>query len=276
MPPVLWAVYPHLQPSVPPSSTAVLDLWHFARQTMSSSKRGSIVDRESSNVLEIGKLFLFFTIYNIADGGLNPLMTSLAGSMTAHGVPNDFLEKANPFAIVVSIPIFERFVYPYLHARRIAFGPIRRIVTGFLLAAAGMLWLAILQYRVYQTSPCGYEATACETPSPLSAWLVLPTPLLTGVSEALAVVSAMELGYTMSPPGLRSIITAAFLFMQATGAAAVLVLLPLTHDPALVWPFLLSVSAVAAKEECTLTSKALSTVGAAVAMWRLFKHIDAQ
>jgi hypothetical protein len=37
-----------------------------------------------------------------------------------------------------------------------------------------------------------------------SAWLVLPAPLLTGLSESIAVVSAMELGYTMSPRELTS------------------------------------------------------------------------
>jgi hypothetical protein len=48
--------------------------------------------------------------------------------------------------------------------------------------------------------------------------------------------------------------------MQATGAALVLVFLPLMHDPALVWPF---------------TLVALVTLGAAVAVWRTFRHIDA-
>lgn len=46
------------------------------------------------------------------------------------------------------------------------------------------------------------------------------------------------------PAGLKSIVTAVFLFMQATGAGVVLLFLPLMHDPALVWPFALTVSGV--------------------------------
>lgn len=59
-------------------------------------------------------------------------------------------DTRNPFAIVLTIPLLEKFVYPFLEARKIAHGPIRRIVAGFVLAAAGMLWCALLQYAVSQ------------------------------------------------------------------------------------------------------------------------------
>lgn len=62
-----------------------------------------------------------------------------------------------------------------------------------------MLYLALIQALVYATSPCGTLATDCAQKSPLSNLLVAPGPLLQGVSEALAVVSGMQLAYTMSP-----------------------------------------------------------------------------
>lgn len=62
-----------------------------------------------------------------------------------------------------------------------------------------MLYLALIQAAVYATSPCGTLATDCAQKSPLSNLLVAPGPLLQGVSEALAVVSGMQLAYTMSP-----------------------------------------------------------------------------
>lgn len=162
--------------------------------------------------------------------------------------------RRNPFAIVVSIPLLNKFVYPALEARRIPHGPVRRVVVGFVLAAAGMLWCALVQWAVYHTSPCGYSATSCEEVSPLSAWLVVPAPLLAGLSESIAVVSALELAYTMSPggfksesvsnpaAGLKSIVTSLFLFTQAISAGVVLIFVPVMRDPALVWPFFLTVS----------------------------------
>jgi hypothetical protein len=79
-------------------------VYHFARRAHTSKHDE---DTDVRQVFQVIKLFLFFTVYNVADGGLNSLMTSLAGSMTTNvscvvsasvtdgqGVPNDFLEKA--------------------------------------------------------------------------------------------------------------------------------------------------------------------------------------
>lgn len=57
-------------------------------------------------------------------------------------------DYSNPFAIVLSIPLLNKLVYPFLEARKIPHGPVRRVVAGFILAAAGMLWCGILQYAV--------------------------------------------------------------------------------------------------------------------------------
>lgn len=51
---------------------------------------------------------------------------------------------------MLSIPLLNQFVYPFLEARKIRHGPIRRVVAGFILAAVGMLWCALLQYAVSQ------------------------------------------------------------------------------------------------------------------------------
>ncbi|WOO83358.1 Peptide transporter PTR2 [Vanrija pseudolonga] len=263
MPPILYAVYPHLAPAPPPSSSPLVDAYHLARRAVAAKpgdergerEHGSRDEAEAAQALEACKLFAFFAIYNIADGGLNSLMTSLAGSMTTHHP----LIRRNPFAIVVSIPLLNKFVYPALEARRIAHGPVRRVVVGFILAAAGMLWCALIQWAVYHTSPCGYSATSCEEVSPLSAWLVVPAPLLAGLSESIAVVSALELAYTMSPAGLKSIVTSLFLFTQAISAGIVLIFVPVMRDPALVWPFFL-----------TAAFTALASAG----VWKRFKYLD--
>ncbi|BEJ02988.1 hypothetical protein CcaverHIS641_0101630 [Cutaneotrichosporon cavernicola] len=236
MPPLLYFVNPYLEPEPAPSSAALRDAYHILRRAV-KSEPPSAAEYELASDGEVGhgvepkggdvkqallacKLFLFFAIYNIADGGLNTIMTSMAGAMTTNGVPNDVLEKASQYVVQLHRPADE---------------------------------------QVYRTSPCGFEATTCDEVSPLSAWLVLPAPLLTGASEAIACVSALELAFTMSPPGLRSIVTSLFLFTQAISAILVLAFLPLMHDPLLVWTFLLA---------------AVLTLGSAAGVWRMFQFLD--
>ncbi|KAL7420460.1 hypothetical protein Q5752_004410 [Cryptotrichosporon argae] len=258
LPPVLYLVWPHLVAAPPPLSSALVDALAALRAPalkLEDSADAGTHAGAPGGLRHVAALFALFAVYNVADSGLDALMTSLAGSMTTDGIPNDFLEKARQR----QIPLLDRYIYPALAARGIAFGPVPRIAAGFALAAAAMGWLAGLQHAVYRTSPCGYAATTCESVSPLSAWLVLPAPLLTGLSESLAVVSATELGYTLSPPGLKSIVNALFLATQAVSAALVLAAVPLMHDPALVWPFAFT---------------ALATAAAAVLVSRRFAHLD--
>ncbi|WWD18780.1 hypothetical protein CI109_103235 [Kwoniella shandongensis] len=274
MPILLYVVQPHLVASPPPSTSALLDNYRQVRKLVGSShgtrrhstdregRSHELLDAEAGDVIRACKFFGFFVIYNIADGGLNALVTSLAGSMTTNGVPNDFLGHANPLVIVIAIPILNRYIYPWISARGIPFGPVRRVVVGFLLAAGGMVWSALIQHAVYKTSPCGYQATICDVGtgvSPLSAWLILPAPILSGLSESLAIVSAMEIGYMMSPPSLRSIINSLFLFTQGISSALVLAFLPIMKDPYLVWPF-------------TITT--IMTLIATCGVWKMFRYLD--
>ncbi|EKD01659.1 oligopeptide transporter [Trichosporon asahii var. asahii CBS 8904] len=231
------------------------DGWDFADPPSLDDDRGietpeplpADPDRDIRQALKACTLFLWFAIYNVAPG-LNSATISLAGAMRGT-LPNDALDKMNPLAVICAVPVLN-WVYQRLEARGIHLGPVRRVVIGFGLTSLSMLYLALIQAAVYATSPCGTLATDCAQKSPLSNLLVAPGPLLQGVSEALAVVSGMQLAYTMSPPGLQSLVTAVFLSMVAASGALVLLLLPLLRDPLLVYPFALTSLAVAAAGYC--------------------------
>lgn len=53
------------------------------------------------------------------------------------------------------VPLMNFVVYPALRRRKINFSPIKRICFGFFLCTIQMVIAAILQWRVYETSPCG-------------------------------------------------------------------------------------------------------------------------
>lgn len=98
--------------------------------------------------------------------------------MSTHGVPNDVINNLDPLAIIILIPIFAEFIYPLseriFHYR---FTPLRKIFWGFMTGTLAMIWSAVVQYYIYQTSPCGYEANTCADaagkalPSHLNVWI---------------------------------------------------------------------------------------------------------
>lgn len=109
MPPLLYCVYPYLAPEPAPSAAALVDAYDILRRAVKKEpepmaaeyelqlERGRDEEEEDGHLvaepakggdvkqaLQACKLFLFFAIYNIADGGLNTIMTSMAGSMTTN------------------------------------------------------------------------------------------------------------------------------------------------------------------------------------------------
>lgn len=57
--------------------------------------------------------------------------------LTAKGVPNDIMDNFNSLIIIISIPIMNYAFYPWLRRKRIHYGPIAQITTGFAIATLG-------------------------------------------------------------------------------------------------------------------------------------------
>lgn len=187
--------------------------------------------------LDACKLFVYFIFYNLADSGLGSVETSLAGAMNLNGVPNDLFSNFNPLAIIVVIPVLDYIVYPLLRRLRINFRPIQRVFLGFVIAAMSQVAGAVLQHRVYQTSPCGNHSTYCPEPSPISAWQASSIYILAGASECFAMATIYALAYTRAAPSMKGLTTALFLFTSAISAAISLAVTPALNDPHLVIVF---------------------------------------
>ena len=65
-------------------------MYHAAALLMSSVDK--FVDDLRVTVIAC-KIFLFQPIWALADGGLNSIITNMAGSMTTNGLPNDLLSN---------------------------------------------------------------------------------------------------------------------------------------------------------------------------------------
>ncbi|CAK7232385.1 peptide transporter ptr2 [Sporothrix curviconia] len=99
------------------------------------------------------QIFLYIPIWTLNDGGVGNTSSNQGASMTSKGAPNDLLGHFNPLVIIVFSPLLAQIVYPFLARRNIKVGRITRILIGFILAIVSSVIGAVVQYRVYATSP---------------------------------------------------------------------------------------------------------------------------
>ncbi|KAI1843498.1 hypothetical protein JX266_010324 [Neoarthrinium moseri] len=216
------------------------NLWHNVRP--STLAEGDVLaDYSEKNVDDVRRtwqavqIFLYIPVWNLNDGGVGSVQSNQGAAMTSNGAPNDLLSHFNPLVIIFFAPFMAHIVYPFLKRRNIKFGRISRMTFGFMLATISSVIGAIVQYRVYETSPCGYEASTCDDVSPLSIWWQIPNVELGAMSEIFVNVTAYELAYARAPEHMRSTVVALFLFMTALSSALGEILIPAIDDPTLVW-----------------------------------------
>lgn len=219
------------------------------------------VDEVSRSILAC-KVFLFYPIYWVVYGQMLNNFISQAGQMELHGLPNDILQAIDSLTIIIFIPIFEHFVYPFIR-KFTPFKAITKIFWGFMFGSAAMIYAAVLQHYIYSTGPCydnplncaGYE----NVPNRVHVAIQTPAYFFIAISEILASITGLEYAYTKAPVSMKSFIMSLFLVMNAFGSALGIALSPTSEDPKLVW---------------TYTGLAVSCFIAGVCFWLCFKHYN--
>jgi proton-dependent oligopeptide transporter, POT family len=114
------------------------------------------------------------------------------------------LQAANPFLILLLVPITTYGLYPWLERRGIRFTPLRRIGTGLVLTATSFVLIALVQRAL--------EGGA----KPSVLWQVGPYLVLT-LSEILVSITGLEFAYTQAPLSMKSTIMAFWFLANAAG-----------------------------------------------------------
>lgn len=184
--------------------------------------------------------------------------------MELNGVPNDLIQNLNPISIVILIPILDRFVYPGLRRVGINFTPLKRMAFGFLFSSLSMIAAAVMQYYIYQKSPCGKYMTYIDDDhpgctAPINVWAQCLPYVLVGISEIFTNTTSLEYAFSKAPENMKSMVMSVNLFMSAISAALGQAFTPLAGDPHWVWNYG-SVAIIAA-------------VGGA-AFWLCFRDLD--
>lgn len=184
------------------------------------------------------KVFIYYPIYWLVYGQMVNNFVSQAGQMELHNLPNDILQAINSIAIIVFIPIFEKFLYPFIR-RFTPFKPITKIFWGFMFASIAMIYAAVLQHFIYNAGPCYDHPLSCGDGSPNRVHVAIQVPnyVLIAISEIFASITGLEYAYTKAPVSMKSFITSLFLVTNAFGSALGIALSSTSEDPKLVWTY---------------------------------------
>lgn len=218
---------------------------------------------ELRTTLKSLRVFALLPIWYMADGATTTVLTNMAGSMTTNGLPNDLLFNFNPISTVIAIPIYNWILYPGLRKRGVNFSLIQRVSCGYFIGAILNACAAIIQWQIYKTSPCGYQATDCKIgtgvsplvsvssfipiltsqgaywtalTNPQSAWLTIIPFWLQPLGGIMVSVSSYEIAYTMTPPRMKGSVIAIVFFTYAISQAIIEIASPAFKDPYLIWP----------------------------------------
>lgn len=213
-------------------------------------------------------VFTWYPLFWLCYNQINNNLTSQAATLELHGIPNDVVSNIDPLALIILIPLFDQVLYPFLRKHKINFSPIKRITAGFFVGALAMVWAAVLQYYIYQKSPCGYNANSCDDPTaanfgpaPINFGAQTGAFVLVAISEIFGSVTSLEYAYSKAPKNMRSLVQAVALFTNAFAAAIGEGLVALADDPLLIWNYV--VPAI------------LATIGGCL-FWLQFRDLDAE
>ncbi|KHN95023.1 Oligopeptide transporter [Metarhizium album ARSEF 1941] len=208
------------------------------------------------------KVFLFLPIFFLSYNQMTANLTTQASTMERHGVPNDIIQNLNPISIVIMIPLVDHLLYPGLRKLGLAFTPIKRMTTGFLIASLSMVASAVMQYYIYKMSPCGWHANTEDCPpAPINVWAQSLPYIFIGIAEIFANVTSYEYAFSKAPENMKSLVMSINLFMSAVSAAIGQAFVPLSGDPLLVWNY---------------TVIAVIAVIGGIVFWFCFRHLDSE
>ncbi|SMN22300.1 similar to Saccharomyces cerevisiae YKR093W PTR2 Integral membrane peptide transporter, mediates transport of di-and tri-peptides [Maudiozyma saulgeensis] len=182
------------------------------------------------------KVFLFYPIYWTCYGQMISTFVTQGSMLELHGLPNDFFQAIDSIALIVFIPIFEGFLYPFIR-RFTPFKPITKIFWGFTFGALAMTWSCVLQHFIYSAGPCYDHPLSCSGPNHVHVGWQVPAYVLIAFSEIFASITGLEYAYSKAPDSMKSFIMSIFLVTNAFGSAIGCALSPVSKDPDYTWLF---------------------------------------
>ena len=129
------------------------------------------------------QVFLLIPFFSMADGGIGNSLNSMSTAMVLNGAPNDLISNFNPLAIIAFAPVLNYGLYPLFVRLGHPISPMWKMCVGFLMSSVGCIFAAVVQWKIYSTSACGWYASTCDTVSSVSIWWQIPIVMIPAVGE---------------------------------------------------------------------------------------------
>ncbi|KAJ5306344.1 Proton-dependent oligopeptide transporter family [Penicillium antarcticum] len=211
------------------------------------------------------RVLLLFPIHWLCYNQTFNNLISQAGPMITYGIPNDMMKIAGAVSGIIVAPMIQKGLYPYLAKRRISFGPIARMIVGFIFLTFSMVDTTAVQQLIYQTGPCYDAPLACAAandraiPNQISVFLQVPTYFGGALAEVFCLTTGTEYAYNNAPKSMKTLVHTIWLAMAGIGTCLALAFTPLTEDPHLVTMYAILTGLLG---------------GATILLWVLFRRLD--
>jgi dipeptide/tripeptide permease len=159
------------------------------------------------HVMPILALFpVFWSLYDQQSS----VWTLQASRMELHGLQPEQVNLVNPLQIMIFIPCFDRFLYPWLERRRINIQPLRRMAYGMILTAMAFTASGFVESAILAENTKEQSQT-------VSVFWQLPQITLLSIGEILFSITGLEFAYAHSPDRLKAFIMSCYLLTTAVG-----------------------------------------------------------
>ncbi|PVV03893.1 hypothetical protein BB560_001620 [Smittium megazygosporum] len=209
------------------------------------------------------KVFAFFPAYWLLYNNITDNIILQAMRMRVpRWIDASQLNLLVQIAIIILIPIYDKFTERVLNKRNVRYGPIKRITTGFIVIIVAYVYMIFLQKKIYSTGPY-YDFTGNgankESFNDIAVWWQIPIYILIGSSEVFTSVTGLEYAFSQAPEELKSIMAAAYQFTNCCGSLLGLILYKLTEDPTIMYLYIGETSVM---------------VVVAIVFWFMFRRFD--
>jgi len=153
-------------------------------------------------------------------------------------LPVAALNVFDTLIIVLTIPLFEKCLFPALKRRGLKMSSLCKIGLGFFLACLGMIVSALVEIarkrqfdegKVVGTSVCSDSDESNILAVEMSVFWQVPQFLLIGISEVFASATALDFFYSEAPDSMKSVCSALNLLNSAIGSWLIALLVPLVN-----------------------------------------------
>ncbi|KCZ81835.1 hypothetical protein H312_00734 [Anncaliia algerae PRA339] len=214
-----------------PDKQFIVRLWKYLRikylenKGDSSHNKNEIeiicpeTQRDVNSVINIFKIFFFVAFFwmlndqhssNWIDQGNQMRNTFYIFNYKFTLYPSQ-MAAVNAFSIILMIPLFVNYVYPFFNARKMLLKPLEKMYLGLAMTIISFVVSTFLQIFI----DLGYK---------FSLLMQIPQYLLLTIGEILMSITGLQFAYSNSPESMKSLVFSGWLLTTALGNFYIMVL----------------------------------------------------